>query len=283
MMLPHENIWVLAAMQEEVRGQLMGNISLDDQIALECKMVTKGVERYYKSFDSALEGGRCSNSVAGKALMSSVMTPLIESIDKWLGEFSPEADMISDLDAGRVAFMTIGKVVDNIAKRAKVLATAKSIADEIQLELRLQYWLQAEKKVATSIIKRANRKATARHKKNGLVYKMNKDGIKNVEWNAEEKMRLGLRLIDHVISSTGIIKLHLQSIGGGTCKTAYVIIPAEGTMEWIDGFNKHRETSRPRTTPFLIPPKDWTGIVGGGFHNGSQQRLPLLKNYPSDL
>lgn len=277
------DLWERVSEQEKLRKSLsQDDITIEQQVELECKMIAQGVERFYKSFNAARDEGAMSRSMAGKALMSSVLDPFIISLEEWINVMSPESDMVVEMDSERLAYLTLSKSIDNIAKRSKLVATAKSIADDIQLELRLQYWLQKDGKVAKSIIKRANRKATDRHKKNGLVYKLNKDGVKEVDWSVEQKVKLGLKLIDRLIVSTGIVKLQLQSLGSGP-KTVYLLVPEEGTLEWIDGFNKFRDKSRPRTAPFLIRPKNWEGMFGGGFYNKSQERLTFLKNYPSSL
>ena len=143
-------------------------------------------------------------------------------------------------------------------------------------QIRLQHWIEQEGDVARNVIKKANEKTrTGRlQKRHGLTNKMNKDGYKHLEWTEADRFHTGSKLISIIISKTGIVQLRKIKVRS---KTVNYIEPTAKTIEFIQTFNKHAETIKPRFAPLIVPPKDWTSMWGGGFYANVINNLPLVR------
>ena len=261
------------------------NSVLERQIDLELKMINTGIARYRKSFNSRKERNGLASHESGQSLMMSVLNPFIKAIQDWID--NPEADgthgnrdkmhqLVEDLDAERLGYLAMTKVINGIANSTKLVPLATSIGVDLELEVRLRVWLEEDEMMAKMIIEKANKKSTERHKKAGLIFKMNKDGVFDPAWVDIDKTKLGLKLVDLLIVSTGIVEVVNQTSG---LKTYACLRAAAGTLEWIENYNTHREVARPRFSPCIVPPKDWEDISGGGWHNKILRPLSVIKNY----
>lgn len=255
------------------------------QIDMELKMIHTGVERYRKNFNNRKVNSGLGTHESGQALIKSVLNPYIDGISKWIEENRGCTDrrrerineLIEDIDPERIAYIAILHVVNGIANNVKLVALSVKIAQELELELRLRVWLEEDKQTAKRIIDKANKKATERHKKKGLIHKLNTDQTFNPNWSLDDKAKLGIKLIDILITTTGIVEIVNQTLSG--LKTVAVVRAATGTFEWIEKFNANREASRPRWSPHLVKPKEWTDVYGGGFHNTVLKPLCVVKGY----
>jgi len=107
-----------------------------------------------------------------------------------------------------------------------------------------------------------------------LVYKLNKDGYNSTEWTNEERIHVGMRLVDKIVIKTGLVKL-TKSIKKH--KTITYLEATPETLEWVKKFNTFQEVMKPRYAPSIIPPKDWIDVMDGGYHRTVINQLPIVR------
>ena len=253
--------------------------TLEKQLALEMEMLQAGIDRYQSNANKLIEKGIQSNTQHGRADIAGVVNAVADGVKDIQSGNTSNRDIakkkLQDMDAHAVAYLALITIVDEVSKRYTLTKIARYIGMNVEMQKRLTQWVEAEGRPALSIIKRANEKSSKRHKRQGLVYKMNKDGYKDTEWTNEERIHVGMRLIDKVIINTGLVRLSKQR--QRTNKTVTYLEATPETLEWIKNFNQHNEAGKPRFAPSLIPPKDWVDVEGGGYHSQVFNKLPLVR------
>lgn len=253
------------------------SVTLEQQFELERQMMDGGIERFRASTNKSVEKGVESRTLHGRTIIAHAVANVAEGVDE-IKKGKSNRDIakkkLKDMPSDVVAYLALTSSVDFISKNTALLSIGYKIGTAIEMQDRLHRWVQAEGKTALNVIALANEKG-ASSKAVGLIHKMNKDGYSELAWAKEERMHVGLRLVDAIIIKTGIIKLNTFSTGSN--KTTTYAEPTEKTREWIKAFNHTAETWKPKALPCIVPPKDWTDIVGGGFHSPYIEPLSILR------
>lgn len=252
---------------------------IDHQLALETDMLTGGIQRFRKARDRSVEAGRESHTAHGRAIVAQLVSAVAEGIQEWVANPTNKSRDIAwkrvrEMDAEQLAYLSLVTMVDSLSRKNTLLYVARSIGSSIEIQDRLDRWIDSEGSVANNVIKEAMKKAYGA-RRYGLTHKMNRDGYKHTEWDKSERVHIGFKMMDIIINTTAIVKLDTQQTERK--RRATYVIPTEGTLEWIAAFNSYMEVSRPRFLPCIIPPKQWTAVRGGGYHGHEIDELPIVR------
>ena len=262
----------------DVKGGLSLRYTLENQIALEMEMLNAGVDRYNKEKDKGIEKGRESATLHGRTIIATVVSNTAKGVERLQTTPTSNRDIaykkLSGMDAGKIAYLALVSMVDSISKGQTLMNVAKHIGGNVEMQDRLEKWIKQEGSVARNTIKKANEKGTIA-RRFGLTHKMNKDGYGDLAWTKEERIHVGLRLVDCIIQNTGIVTLEKRHTSRKKTTTFVKATPI--TEEWVAAFNEHMAMTRPRWSPCIIPPKDWTGVYGGGYHGDFLEDLPIVR------
>lgn len=255
--------------------------TLEDQQNLEYEMVQEGVRRYThqnrKMIDKEIE----SRTQHGRMMVASVVGEVAKGIRTLQETTTSNRDIarkkVKEMDSDKLAYLALVTVIDGISKRYTLMKVARAIGMFIEDQYRLQLWLAGEGKAAENVLRLANDKGESsyRNKRYGLTNKMNKDGYQYTEWTNEERIHVGLRMIDIIIQQTGIVQLKKTFTGRN--KTTTFVVATEATLEWIRRYNEAGMKRRPRYCPCIIPPRDWDDLWGGGYHSDVINKLPFVR------
>jgi DNA-directed RNA polymerase len=252
--------------------------TVDEQIALEIEMVNAGIARYEKDRAKLEERGLASKTKHGRALISSIIEAVASQIKQVQETPTSNRDVarkkLADVDADKAAYLALIAAVDGVAKRYTLLKIARAIGMNIEDQWRLQKWIEADPETAKNVLRLAEEKSGRHHKRRGLVHKMNADGHLT-GWSNEERIFVGLRLMDAIIVSTGIFELRLMTTGKN--KTTTYVEATPETLNWIRSFNESAMLRRPRYVPCIIEPKPWEDVWGGGYYSDVINRLPMVR------
>ena len=276
--LSYRYVSYLSSKLIDVKGGLALGYTLEKQLALEMEMLNAGIDRYNKERDKGIDKGRESTTQHGRTIIATVVSGTAQGVEKLQGTPTSNRDIaykkLAGMDAYKVAYLALVSMVDGISKAQTLMSVARAIGSNVEMQDRLEKWIKLEGNPARNTIKKANEKgAVAR--RYGLTHKMNKDGYGDLAWTKEERIHVGLRLVDCIIQNTGIIRLEKQYTGRN--KTTTFIRATPITEEWVAAFNEHMATTRPRWSPCLIPPKDWDDVYGGGYYGEFLDDLPIVR------
>ena len=193
------------------RGIIMA--TLDEQIELEHQMVQSGIERYGKQHSDLMGKNLGSKTKHGRTIIKGIVEPLETQIQKlYDSKTTPRnicRNLTKSMDAGQVAYLALVCVIDNLATASTLLKVARSVGIQVETQKRLDDWLHLDDGVAKNMIKEAEKKSDKGfdHKRYGLDHKIKSDGHEIVHWTNEQRIQVGVKLIDLIIEHTGIIKL----------------------------------------------------------------------------
>ena len=252
---------------------------IDHQLELECDMLTGGIKRFRKARDRSIQSGRESHTVHGRAIIARLVDDVSNGIREWLDNPTNKSrdlawKRLNHMDVEQLSYLSLVSLVDSLSRKNTLLYVARNIGANIEMQDRLDRWLQAEGSVANNVIREAMKKAYGA-RRYGLTHKMNKDGFTHTEWSKSDRIHVGCRIIDIIVRYTGLIELQKQR--SSKTKTTTIVKATKETEEWIKGFNDYAETLKPRFAPCLIVPKDWEGVTGGGYYSDNIPELPIVR------
>ena len=254
--------------------------TLEKQVALEYRMVQSGVERYNKQKDDLITKGLSAKTVHGRTIISGVVQAVSDSITDYMQtETSNRAiakKLIVGMNPDTLAFLALITIIDTVASYHTLIKVSRLVGTQIETQKRLDLWLQEEGNVAKNMIKAANKKSDKGfdHKRHGLNHKIKSDGLDIPFWTNEQRIHVGLKLIDLVIKNTGVVKLENRRFKR---RQVNYLVPTATTLDWVRAFNEKHECALPRFSPCVIEPKDWEGFYGGGYYSEHIYRLPLVR------
>lgn len=254
--------------------------TIEEQVELEYQMVQSGIDRFNKQLDDLLEKDLGSKTKHGRTIIKGIVQPIEDSIKALMKDNTQNRNitkrLIQKMKPDQVAYLALISLIDNIATKTTLLTVARNIGVQIETQKRLDHWLSLQDGVAGNMIKEANKKSDKGfdHKRHGLNHKMKLDDIDIPSWSNEERVHVGIKMVDLIISSTGVVKLDKRV---NKNKTVWHIIPTDETAEWIKAFNDTNSIALPRYSPCIVEPKDWDGFWGGGYYSDHINKLPFVR------
>ena len=94
------------------------------------------------------------------------------------------------------------------------------------------------------------------------------------EWTKTEKLHVGIRLVELMVESTGLIEIGHDVIKK---KRTKVIRQTQKTAEWIANRNNFNDLLNPEYMPTVMKPKEWTSVEGGAYWTSEMPPLDLVK------
>lgn len=262
----------------------------DRQIELEIEMAGLGTERYHSRINKDVEGERGSATRSGSFLMKRAIVPLGQSITAFVEEVysgAPRrraiaARLVKDMDHLAVAYLTARVILNRLMHKNSVplLTLARSVATAVEDEARFSTFKASNpglfKMYETKLTADA---ATEQHKRTVLTYAMGKYDIPWDTWTKTDKIHLGVKLVELFITHTGFAEFAqaYQGMDRDAPRDQHIVQLTGKTTEWIEMSVFKGETLYPVHMPTIIPPKDWTGLKGGGYHSEATRPLPLVR------
>ena len=254
--------------------------SMDKQLELEYRMLQSGIDRYNKQLDDMVASNLQSKTLHERTIIAGVCEPVADGIKKLLKTKTSNRDiavkLLQGLNPDQASYLALISVVDKVSQNVPLLNVARLVGVNIETQKRLDKWLELDKETAKNLIRMANQKSDKGfdHKRHGLNYKMNLDGIEIPYWSDTDRIHVGLRLIDIIIKDTGIVKIRNEY---NRRKSVTYLEPTNDTLEWIKAFNNTHESNLPRYSPCIIEPKDWNSFWGGGYYSEHINKKPFLR------
>lgn len=257
------------------------------QIELEMEMRSIGTQRFSKMIADAKGGRRETETPYGSALMEEAVLPTAEKIRGFLKENEspgrgavhlavPYLFVIDNPELA--AYQTSKAILDGISTTKDPLSLAFRIGSSLEDEVRLREFEDKNKAYLRTLLRSLNKRSKhAGYRKRVLVFSMNKAGIHWAGWPKEDKIHLGMKLIELFIEATGFITLEQDFVKAKD--TPYRVVPSPSVLEWIIKKNASGSVMQPELLPMIIPPKDWASSWGGGYISKALPRLALVKTF----
>lgn len=269
---------------------------MEDQLLLEEEMRTVTRDRYFKAVEKAEDRGEMAETHVGRNVFDLVYKPFLDTLTAWMEEKKagkagrrPKAvRMIDDFgDTETLAFVFIKHLINNTlmfqirdkAKIARMTRVALACTQAIHDEHRMRYFADNRKALLKRIVQDFQQRDLPRRRRRELMVKQ--FHTQQLEWQAEgwsqnERLNLGIVLIDLFRQSTGMIEEHVQYEGKKTVNCVTF------TPEAVSILQDKMEKAADLFTvfyPMVVPPKPWSNdaLVGGGYYSENVQPYRFVK------
>ena len=138
--------------------------SLEQQLELEREMLNAGINRFRRVIDEAVGKGRETRTLHGRTMIATVVGSVAEGVKQVQDTPTSNRDVaykkLQGMKPDAVAYIALVSMVDGISKAQALVKVAKNIGVNIEMQDRLEKWIEAEGDVARNTIKKANEKGT---------------------------------------------------------------------------------------------------------------------------
>ncbi len=256
--------------------------TIQDQLKLEKSMIARGVAKQQNSFRAAEEGGRVADTSYGKALTRQVLPGLVEYIEEYCSKtgatrFGKYRALIRPLDADRAAFLTLRGIFQDPFAERPLPTLAKLIGTMIEDEIKFTRFQEDHSDYYDAVIQDFKNKNTRnyRHRHRVLTFKMREKEVAWQAWDGDEKLHVGMVMLDCVLKGSDLIERKTVRQG---VKTKTVVALTDEAKVWIEKHKDHMSLLSPEFMPTIIEPDEWTALDIGGYYSPElRRRAPMVK------
>ena len=285
----------LAAIPFNTLADHYGSALAREQLALEHESYELGERRFLKMLERQAKAGEIADNAAAKPLLATLLPKLTARIVEWLEEYASKKGRkpvayapLQLLKPEASAFITLKVILASLTSTnmTTIQAAAGMLGKAIEDEARFGRIRDLE---AKHFKKHVEEQLNKRH---GQVYKkafmqvveadMIGRGLLGGEawssWDKETTMHVGIRLIEMLIESTGLVELQRHNAGNaGSDHEALQL-----AQEYVDVLAKRAGALAgisPMFQPCVVPPKPWVSITGGGYWANGRRPLALVRTH----
>lgn len=259
------------------------------QVELEIDMSNLGAARFASRVNKEIEQDRGGETKAVQWLIKRDINAVSEAIrqfveDVYSGRPGPKAvaaKLVRDMNPDVVAFIAIKSCLGRLMSKTITPLTNLSIhiASALENEARFERFAILNPGMFARIEKDLHEDgATEAHKRKVLIYAMGKYNIPWNRWTRSDCVLLGSKMVEIVSNATGLIEFSLnQTAFTGHYKDQHQVFLTEKASDWVNSSLLRGELMFPYYMPTIIPPKEWTGLTGGGYHSDAVRPLDLVR------
>jgi DNA-directed RNA polymerase len=262
-----------------------------------------GIQRARKSQKRAEEKGRMSQVGSGAKLVKAMMPLMVEGHVEWKtnaegvltevkgSRINGVRQMMDSrrggtpcqgtgllkthkISAEQAAYICICTVHDSISQQKALLATAIKVGERVETQAHMSFFKKHDSKSFKFAKERTKTTTNYDHKRKAMIgmagkaRKIKEKGVEWTPWTTKQKSRVGLRLIEVMVATTGSIECEEHARG------QVYIHATEGFKELLANQSERLERLRPFYSPLPCEPEPWHAEEGGGY---PFWLLPLVK------
>ena len=263
---------------------------IEQQIELEKKMTQCSINTYRNELEKNKNQGNFSCTPTATKLISRILENFTQAIKQYVEDYSAgkavrstiAANVINRLnDIDSVAYLTSKIILNSMWSKTSIQAMYKAIGQGIEDEYKMRAFKNENSHYYKSIQEDLNKRgAKANRKKNITTGVFNKRLDFHLDqWTITEKFQTGLVLTRLFVDSTGLCEFEESY---KKRKHYKFLVPTRELVEWVESTNEKLEVMQPFFLPMVCPPKDWTGILDGGYISPYLKKNKLIKNNSKD-
>ena len=251
------------------------------QEAIEMRARAATITRFKNEHTKKIEKDEEASTYYGAALMKRaiegisdrIMETIAEAKSGRAGTKMTAVKYMEMFEPDVLAFFTAKVVLDRITKKAVLQDLAINVSKALEDELRLASFEEQKPWLLKSIM--SEKEKTRSRRRGELVSAYNRYCDTWVSWSKDDKLHLGMKLIDILMDTTGFVELASKKNAKG--KTLKILIPTQKVNDFIENNRAAAELLSPIYLPMVVPPVDWTGPRGGGYLTHHTPTLTLIK------
>lgn len=256
--------------------------SIEEQVKLEKLMLSYGITRYKNSVQADEEAGRAADTRYAQMLLREFIEPVSTGINQYVrgskaGPAAKTRALLRHVDADKAAYFGLRALFNGIIEDMPLQKMGETIGMYIEDELKFTRFHEKYVDYYETIIEDFKRKGTQnyRHMHRVLTHKANALEVKWNDWSRAERMAVGVKIIDVILSTTDLVEKRTTRVGN---KTKIILSASKSAQDWIRDYHAYAELLNPDKMPCVIKPDDWTTIDDGGYYTPQiRKRSPMVK------
>ena len=255
-----------------------------EQIILERNSRDLGILRNERTNTRHTERGTEADSDYGRKLIQQKTTEVSKGIAKFCtkansgrpGRKSTAVNYLNQIQPDHAAVLAIRGILNGITRPRTLTAVANEVGGLIEDELRMRSVEQQDPRMAARMTKMMEERQDYHFKRTLMVQISNLEDIRWDTWPKDDKIRVGITLIDIVIETIGLIQLEQHTTRKN--QTPYMVILREDAREMIEQAVANGGLLTPVYEPMIIPPKPWTSPYNGAYYSNYIRKPKLVKS-----
>lgn len=250
-------------------------------------MASLGVDRFRRETIEAQQRGEATSSRGMHFILQHVIAPTSAAIGffrKSAGGGAPGRRhsvirLVTSTPPDVLAYLTTKIVLDSFVQEQPLAATAVRVGAAIEVEQRIDAFSEQAyvKKVIADLDQRTS---NLEHKRKVMVGLLRTKGDNWTSWTKSEQLHVGVKMIELMIEATRIATIEHRRENR---RTRLILALTPAFRAWLTNLNVQLEVMHPEFMPCVVPPKDWAGLEGGGYHTDAFMRPPsLVKTWSRD-
>ena len=275
------------------------------QLQLEHEAYTEGERRFIKNLERQTERGELADNQVAKPLMQTLVPKIAQAVMEWhegsdgklstsrpsvaFTMLSTEEKAVKDrslrISCESAAVIILKVILSKLVKPEGIPITpmASAIGRTLEDEIRFGRIRDKEKEhFKKAIAENLNKRAGASYKKaymKAVETSMLEQGqLEDAwgTWSPTEAVHVGIKMLEIVIQSTQLVELKRYGAGNAAADVEMVHLSDFWVKKMAQrGFSL--AGIAPVYQPCVVPPKPWTGVVGGGYWAKGRRPLPLIR------
>ena len=275
------------------------------QLQLEHEAYTEGERRFIKNLESQTERGELADNQVAKPLMQTLVPKIAQAVREWhegpdgklstsrpsvaFTMLSTEEKAVKDrslrISCESAAVIILKVILSKLVKPEGIPITPMASAIGRTLEDEIRFGRIRDKEKAhfkKAIAENLNKRAGVSYKKaymQAVETSMLEQGqLEDAwgTWSPTEAVHVGIKMLEIVIQSTQLVELKRYGAGNAAADVEMVHLSDFWVKKMAQrGFSL--AGIAPVYQPCVVPPKPWTGVVGGGYWAKGRRPLPLIR------
>lgn len=256
------------------------------QLNLEEEMRGLGMARYLKQMTSSEE----ASLPPGIQMLRKSVAPLAEAITEWIGEvrngqarrYASLASIFEQVGINEVAYITMRRCINAVSGRMKTTSFAIELGGDLQEELEYRNFKAKEPALFKAVAKQVEGASSEHYRTTVMNLARRRSGVPDLDWTKEDRLKLGIKLMELAIQSTGLVEM--VTITEGHHNTIHYLTGTEKARAWLEKQHEYCQVLSPLYLPMLCPPNDWVSPRLGGYLTIKMDMIKTPnKNYLEEL
>lgn len=275
------------------------------QLQLEHEAYTEGERRFIKNLERQAERGELADNQVAKPLMQTLVPTIAKAVREWhegpdgksstsrpsvaFTMLSTDEKAVKDrslrISAESAAVIILKVILSKLVKPEGIPITpmasaiGRTLEDEIRFgRIREQEQEHFKKTIAENLKKRAGASYKKAYMQAVEASMLEQGQLADAwgTWSPTEAVHVGIKMLELVIQSSQLVELKRYGAGNAAADVEMVHLSDFWVKKMAQrGFSLAGVA--PVYQPCVVPPKPWTGVVGGGYWAKGRRPLPLIR------
>lgn len=262
----------------------------NEQTEIEARMADRGIERYRRLTEEAMQGGEATRAKSVQTVLDSALVAVVEALVAFqadaatgrAGRRHTAIKRLSGIDPYEAAFVALHTVLDGMSRDFPLTPLATKIGRSIELEARFAALAETHGAYVKKMMEDLDgRTRNAGHRRAVLAKVLREKGDAWEGWGERDHLQTGLKLIELIVSATGLFEVTMDRTGAK--RDLMTLHATDRFKAWLHSLDTRFALMAPEFLPCVIPPKDWTDFKTGAYHTDALAYPPTLVKTSSKL